>query len=176
MFGVGVETLAYFLELQPKDGQPQYVYVSLNAFTTDATKIGVPIQESGAYFQHPVTNLNIRSNVKGLVVGDGIAVGNIEFWSGNYGPDNAANVPGASSQVLDFGDSAASDPNGYGSMQIHNTAELQTIFAFNHWNEGENADLGIGNNPGTNPDRTFARNAKNYDSKRLRVLVRIRQK
>lgn len=171
-FGRPFDRIAYFLELQPKGGQPQYVYVSMNAFASDAKKIGVPTAESGARFQQSLTNLNIWSNVKGVEVGDGIATGNIEFWSGNYGPDNAALVPGASSQLLDFGDSPASALSGYGSMQIHNTVARQTIFAFNHWSEGENADLGIGNNTSGNPDWTFSQNAKTYTAKRLRVLVR----
>ena len=171
-FSKPFDRIAYFLELQPKDGQPQYVYVSVNAFASDAKKIGVPTAESGARFQQSLTNLNIWSNVKGVELGNGIASGNIEFWPGNYGPDNAALVPGASSQLLDFGDSPASAPSGYGSMQIHNTVARQTVFAFNHWSEGENADLGIGNNTSGNPDWTFSQNAKAYTAKRLRVLVR----
>jgi sialate O-acetylesterase len=169
------DRIAYFLELQPKEGAAQYVYVSMNAFTSDARKIGVPTAESGAHFQQAVTNLNLHSNVKGLATGPSIATGNIEFWSGNYGPENAAQVPGASAQTLDFGDSPAPNPDGYGSMQVHHTAERQTIFALNHWSEGENADLGIGNNSSGNPDWTFARNAQKYASARLRILVRTQR-
>lgn len=164
--------IAYFLELQPMSGSPQFVYVSLKAFTADPKKIGVPTFESGAHFQQNVSELNIWSNVKGVAVGKGIATGNIEFWSSNYGPDNAANVPGASSQTLDFGDSTSGPANGYGSMQIHNTAARQTIFALNHWSEGGNADLGIGNSSSAHPDWTFTGNAKTYRTARLRVLVR----
>jgi len=163
--------IAYFLELQPKNGPMQYVYVSMQAFTSDAKRIGVPTVESGASFQQNVTNLNVWSNVKDVVTGKGIAVGNMEFWSSNYGQDNSAHVPDASTQVFDFGDTPTGIPDGYGSMQIHNFNARQTIFAFNHWSEGANADLGIGNSSSSNPDWTFARNASTYLTGRLRILV-----
>jgi len=169
------DRIAYFLELQPGGGQPQYVYVSLKAFTADVKKIGVPTAEAGARFQQNLAEMNVWSNVKGVVTGKGLAGGNIEFWSSNYSPDNSANVPSASAQTFDFGDSPATDPNGYGSMQIHNHAAQQTLFAFNHWSEGANADLGIGNSSSANPDWTFTRNAQSYATKRLRVLIRYQR-
>lgn len=168
------DRIAYFLELQPKNGPAQYAYVSMSAFTADVTKIGVPTAESSARFQQNVADMNVWSNVKGVTTGKGLTGGNLEFWSSNYGPDNSANVPDASSQTLDFGDAPAADPNGYGSMQVHNHGERQTIFAFNHWSEGDNADIGIGNSSSTNPDWTFTRNAQSYPLRRLRVLVHIK--
>lgn len=168
------DRIAYFLELQPNNEPAQYVYVSLDAFTADLKKLGVPTPESGAWFQQNVTNLNIWSNARDLVTGRGIAVGNMEFWSSNYGAENSAQVPNASSQTFDFGDTPAGIPDGYGSMQIHNFNARQTLFAFNHWSDGETADLGIGNNPSGNPDWTFARNARAYATKRLRVLVHLK--
>jgi len=56
-------------------------------------------------------------------------------------------------------------------MQVHNHDAKQTIFALNHWREGQRADLGIGNSPTGNPDWTFTANAGNYKFKKLRVLV-----
>ena len=126
---------------------------------------------TGAHFQQNVANLNVYSNVKGIVTGTGLAGGNIEFWPNNYGPANAAQVPNASAQVWDFGDQLSGPAAGYGSMQVHNHDAKQTLFALNHWNEGSRADLGIGNQPKNNPDWTFAANAGSYKAKRLRVLV-----
>lgn len=163
--------IAYFLELQPKNGPAQYLFVSVPAFTADVKKIGVPTAESGARFQQNLAAMDVRSNVKGIVTGTGLTGGNIEFWSSNYGPENSVPVANASGQTFDFGDTPAGDPNGYGSMQIHNYGERQTLFAFNHWSEGRGADLGIGNNPNGNPDWTFTRNAADYTTGRLRVLV-----
>jgi sialate O-acetylesterase len=172
--GKPLERIAYFLELSGNNGDTQYLYVSMDAFTQDLNKIGIPTVASGARFQQDVQNLNVYSNVKGIVAGTGLTGGNLEFWPNNYGPANEANVPNASAQVYDFGDQPADPLDGYGSMQIHNHAAKQTLFALNHWREGSHADLGIGNQPTGNPDWTFAGNAGTYQTKRLRVLVKVR--
>ncbi|MFO1497496.1 MAG: hypothetical protein U1G07_03705 [Verrucomicrobiota bacterium] len=81
-------------------GAVQYVWVSMDGFTSDASKIGVPT--SGAFFQGAVANMNVESSVPGQFSGVG---GNVEFWPGDYGPN--VNVAGASGSVYDFGDRAA---------------------------------------------------------------------
>ncbi|HRZ99230.1 MAG TPA: sialate O-acetylesterase [Candidatus Paceibacterota bacterium] len=164
--------IAYFLELQTSDGNTQYLYVSMDAFTDSADKIGIPTAASGGHFQQNVANLNVYSNVRGIVTGTNMSGGNIEFWSGNYATENSANVPNASGQVYDFGDQPADPADGYGSMQVHNHAARQTLFAINHWREGSKADIGIGNQSTGNGDWTFASNANQWTAKRLRVLVR----
>ena len=68
-------------------------------------------------------------------------------------------------------DETAPPEDGYGSMQVHNFAAGQTLFAINHWVVGAGADLGIGNGPNAT-DWTFSGNAAMYSSKRLRVFVR----
>ena len=109
----------------------------MNAFTPDAAKFGVPHLATGAFFQQPVANMNVASNVAGIMTGTGLAGGNIEFWSTNYLQNNSARVPGASSATFDFGDQPASGGSGdYGSMQIHNSAAAQTLLAFNNWGGG----------------------------------------
>lgn len=168
------DRVAYFLELQTADRNTQFVYVSMDAFTDAAAKLGVPTLKSGIRFQQNVANLNVWSNVKGIVTGTGLAGGNIEFWPGNYGDANSAGVPNASAQVYDFGDQPSDPADGYGSMQVHNHDARQTLFAVNHWREGKGADVGIGNAPSGNPDWTFAANAGSYPVKRLRVLVRCK--
>jgi len=166
------DRVAYFLELQTPDRNTQYVYVSMDAFTDDAAKLGVPTFRSGVCVQRTAANLNVYSNVKGVTTGSGLAGGNIEFWPGNYGTANSGNVPSASAEVYDFGDQPSDPADGYGSMQVHRHDARQTLFAINHWREGKGADLGIGNQPTGNPAWTFAANAGTYPAKRLRVLVR----
>ena len=83
-------------------------------------------------------------------------------------------MPNASPEVYDFGDQATDPADGYGSMQVHNHDAKQTLFAVNHWMEGNGADVGIGNQPSGNPDWTFAKNAGTWKSGRLRVLVRCK--
>jgi sialate O-acetylesterase len=166
------DRIAYFLELQKTNGTTDYLFVSMDAFTHDLGKIGVPTVSSRAHFQQDVANMDVYSDVKGIETGIGIAGGNIEFWPNNYSTANSAHVPNASGDVYDFGDEPTDPENGYGSMQVHNHDAKQTLFAINHWTAGDGADLGIGNQPKGNPDWTFASNARTYEVKRLRVLVR----
>lgn len=56
-------------------------------------------------------------------------------------------------------------------MQIHNFGARQTIFAYNNFSAGGNADIGIGNQPSGNPDWTFSANAKNCEKATLYVFV-----
>jgi sialate O-acetylesterase len=146
----------------------------MDAFTDSLGKIGLPTVESGAHFQQNVSHMNVFSNVKGIAAGPNLAGGNIEFWPNNYGQGNGGNVPNASASVFDFGDEPNGPEDGYGSMQVHNHAAKQTLFAVNHWREGKGADLGIGNRPSENTDWTFAGNAGSYQAKRLRVLVHFK--
>ncbi len=164
------DRIAYYIELGSKD-EPQYLFVSTEAFTDDIKKVGVPSLASKASFQQLLNNMEVYSNVKGIATGSGLK-GNIEFWPNNYGPANAKNVPNASAQGYDFGDQMSDPLDGYGSMQIHNYVAKQTLFAVNHWAAGKGADLGIGNRPDQqNSDWTFAGNAGSYELKRLRVFV-----
>jgi sialate O-acetylesterase len=169
-----IDRIGYAMELTDANGSTQWVYVSMDAFTTDLTKIGVPTLVSGAVFQQNLSHLDVFSNVPGIVTGEGLAGGNIEFWPNNYTGTNSNDVPNASDTKFDFGDEMTQPADGYGSMQIHNHDAKQTLFAVNHWRDGEHADLGIGNSSGANPDWTFAANADSYTTKRLRVFVRVK--
>ncbi len=169
------DRIAYFLELQQPDKPVQYVFVSMDAFTDDLSKIGIPTVASKAKFQQRVANTNVVSNVNGIVTGEGLAGCNIEFWPDNYGPINSANIPNASAQIWDFGDQPSDPVDGYGCMQIHNFEAKQTIFALNQWKStGAGCNLGIGNSTSDERTRdwTFVANGASYSSKRLRVMVR----
>lgn len=166
------DRVAYFVELEGQDGSNQDVFVSMDAFTSHASKIGIPYFGSGEFYQQNVTNMDVYSNVGNIVTGTGLSGGNIEFWPNNYAQNNSAGVPNASSEVFDFGDQPTESSDGYGSMQVHNHDAKQTLFAINHWSEGLHADVGIGNQAQGNPDWTFAGNASGYAAMRLVVLVR----
>ena len=165
-----IDKIAYALILNGKD----YIFVSMDPFTTDLGKIGVPDVSSKINFQQKVKNMFVKSNVKGVKNGNFPEDGNIEFWSNNYGPVNASKVPGASSSKYDFGDQKSGGPLGYGSMQVHNSKAKQTIFAFNDFKSGKNADLGIGNNPKGHLDWTFANNAGKYQSAKLYIMIKTK--
>jgi len=168
------DRIAYFIELRRSEGEGQYLYVSMNAFTNDIKKIGVPTFASGARFQMNVENMSVFSNVQGIVIGTGITGGNIEFWPNNYSAGNGAKVPNADPNKHDFGDQFGNPPDGHGCMQVHNHDAKQTLFAINKWKAGGKAEIGIGNNPKGNPDWTFTETASSYRTKRLRVLVRCK--
>ena len=147
-----------------------FAWVSMDAFTADVNKIGIPTLGSGAFFEQPVTNMNVVSSVAGIVGGANLAGGNIEFWPSNSSPANSAAVPNASSAAYDWGDTPAQ--GNYGSMQVHNHDARQVIFAFNRWGgAGGVADVGIGNRAGNYLDWTFAQNATTYAVKTLQVYV-----
>ena len=165
--------IAYYLELTKADGGFDYVFVTMEPFTKEIGKIGVPDLDSKAKIQQKLSNVFVKSIVAGVKNGVFAEGCNIEFWGTNYGPENSASVPGASASLFDFGDSPA-DAGDYGSMQIHNYTEKQTIFAFNHWVVGAKADLGIGNSTGANPDWTFLANAGQYAGGKLLILVQTK--
>jgi serine/threonine-protein kinase len=173
----GFSRIAYYIELE-SGNKATWVYVSMDAFTDDVKKIGVPsrgpngsFDGPGGSFQQRVANMNVfASKNAGVTTGTGIATGNIEFWSTNYGGGNAAGIPGAKgSKVWDWGDAKVAG-GGYGSMQIHNYQARETLFAYNAWG-GANGEVGIGNQPTGNPDWTFSDNINTYNVKNLQVLV-----
>lgn len=168
----GISRIAYYLELGNGTDR-QWIWISMDAFTQILTKIGVPTLSSGAEWQMKVDNMNVETNVAGIVTGTGITTGNIEFWPYNYGRGAALEDIGGDSYLYDFNDTNEGT-NNYGSMQIHNYGEGQTLFAYNDWG-GNTAyqydDVGIGNNPVNNPDWTWQQNAGSFSLKSLEVWV-----
>lgn len=179
--------VAYYLELRESKGPLRYVWVSMDSFTQNSTKMGIPTLASGAVFQQNVTNMNVYSDVSAIVAGTGMTGGNIEFWPYGYNPTNKVGVPGANDAVFDFGDQSSGGGN-YGSMQIANHDAGQMLISLNGWGRNNTGlDLGIGNNllyctdtsalinsfTSINPDWTFRGNAGAYTVKRLQVYVTV---
>ncbi len=172
-----IDRVAYYMELQTPGGERQWAYASMDAFSNDSNKLGVPFAATGAFFQQNVSNMNVFSNKSGIVQGTALETGNIEFWAGNYGRTNVAGVPGADNDLYDTGDQfSTSKPIGYGSMQIHNHADgaNQTVMAYNAWGNNNDNNIGIGNNPaaGSHPDWTFTYNGDQYEIANMFVMVK----
>jgi hypothetical protein len=189
--------VGYYMELSGATN-PNYpngwVFVSFDAstLTNKASMLGVPSTNSGEFYQENLVNMNVFSNVPGIVTGTAISTGNIEFWPSNYNQANTRSagnggpVTNASGSAYDFGDGGAGTTAGHGSMQIHNydldgagpgTAG-QTLFAYNAWGTVRVSELGIGNNPNTAqaPDWTVTVNADDagaWTSRTLQVVVLI---
>ncbi|MGV3663476.1 MAG: GDSL-type esterase/lipase family protein [Prosthecobacter sp.] len=163
--------VAYYLETQKPGAAAQYVWVSMQAFTQNRRKLGIPTVPSTAVYQRTVNDMEVLSNVAGITTGSGITTGNIEFWPTDYGVENGLAIPGADATKYDFGDTRRTT-GSFGCMQVHNHGASQTLFAINHWGaDGNTLDVGIGNSTGSAPDWTNAANAGTYFKRRLHVLV-----
>ncbi len=175
--GFTFDRVAYHLELQEPGGERMFVYVSMPALALTAPQVGIPHSGTGVAFQQYIQNINVVSNHPQLEGLSTLDTGSIEFWPSNYGTTNVLGVPNANDALYDSGDQSSGGA-GYGSMQIHDYATNQTLFAYNAWGVGGGpSDLGIGNNPASSgnnvhPDWTFAQNAGSYSLKTLSILVR----
>ncbi len=171
------DRVAYYLELTDLDGT-RWVYVSMDAFTADPGELGVPHnRDNRVIHQRNVSNLNIASNVPGIVTGTFLDGGNIELWAGDYrGRDDAGRFA-ADDDLYDWGDGPGGSFAGYGSFQIHNALARQTLLAWNRWgvDDGFPDDIGIGNRLTDHPDWTFAGNAGGFIKRELVILVRPRK-
>ena len=173
--------VGYYLELAANVGDPvQYVYASFDAagFSTQASKLGVPAASTGAVYQQKVTNMNVVSNVPGIVTGTGLTTGNVEFWPTNYSQATGLAGIGGDGSKFDYNDTRSATGN-HACMQIHNhgtgTDLPQTLFGFSDWggnNPTHDVELGIGTNTGAgDPDWTFSNTGANWAVKTLQVVV-----
>jgi sialate O-acetylesterase len=167
-----VKKVAYFLALKGKMGDVQYAFVSMDPFSQDLKELGVPVKSVGKIFQQKVTGVEVKSNVKTLKTGMFDEGCNIEFWDCNYVAGNSTQVPNADDKTWDFGDSPNLEKSpGYGSMQIHNHEEKQSIICFNKFVSGRACDVGIGNSKGESRDWTLTSSAREYAGGELKVLI-----
>ena len=165
--------VAYYLELEKADGSIKYAWVSMDKFTNDVSKLGVPTRASGAVFQRYVSNLKVWSNQETVKPGEK-ARGNIEFWPYNYAATPSLGAGVAKQDCYDVDDTCSYEWD-YASMQIHDTDALTPIICYNYWGNGDNdACLGIGAGPvydWSSRDWTMAYNAGDYLRRRLEVYV-----
>lgn len=169
--GKSIERIAYFLHLVGTDGAIRWVYAEMDPFTQNLDLIGAPTPE--ASFQQDLGNLLVKTNVAGLPNGN-LDKGAIELWACNYGTPNGRNLPNAKGDRYDFDDTPATNTNpGYGCLQIHDAASGTTLLAYNNQRAGRDADVGIGNCPGEQPDWTFSKSAQTCTNGRLLVLVKV---
>ncbi len=174
---IGVfDRVAYCLELDDGSGL-EWAWTSMDDFTGGTvTHTGVPVISTGATFETGVAGLsdmNVFSNVAGVVTGSGITTGSLEFFHHSALTTADSGLPGANSATFDY-DDTKNVARAFGQMQVHNYVAQQTIFGYNGWDAPFSIDdVGIGNNPGTHPDWSGESNASTYTVRRnLRVFVR----
>ena len=175
---VKYDRVAYLLELKSRNQEDyRWVWVSMDKFTDDLTKIGVPTVRNDGLIQTLVANLHVEAGVTSgdLPVKTGNwADGNIEFSPFNYAADPTMNLDGGSG-AFDFDDKLDRDSSGnagYACMQVHNYRERETVFAFNHYNWDATPGVTIGNAAGVDTDGTWLANAGDFEILNLRVFVR----
>ena len=170
------DRVAYCLVLK-KDQTTQYVWTAFDTMTVNPKALGVPVAAKGYAFQQKVNNLVVKSNVDGVTEGT-FDDGNIEFWAASYNSPVSLGGLDGSGSLFDFDDTPESPltRQGYGSMQVHNYSEKQTLWAINNWgNDNKGLCIGIGNSTGDSrsTDWTFLENsAKSWTTRTLYVFVR----
>lgn len=174
----GLDRVAYYLELRRPNEPMRFVWASMDVFTNRVESLGLPNAAWGGAFQRTVDRMNVFSNVRGLPDGTNLVGGAIEFWWGDYLPDNGASMVEARSDSYDWGDQFRGDVpssrSNYGSMQVHYPPAGRVLLAFNGFGgHGGIADVGIGNRPGSlDVDWSLAANAASYVERRMYVLGR----
>ena len=190
--GVLYDRIGYYMEYAATADTPlTYVYVSMDAFTDDITKIGVPDKTTGVSYQKMVKNLEITTNVTAaqgkLTDGNGAQMtagttyttenGYIEFFPSAYVCSKGPTINGGSGVIYDINDKTVS--GSYGSMQVHNLDTGETVFALNNF-DGAKA-FGIGTNPNaaasvtgtkSQADWTFDSVKSNYATGNIYMFVR----
>lgn len=169
------DRVAYYLELANADGTSRWVYASMDAFTTVPKQLGIPHHLlNSVKHQRLVENLNVFSNVQGLVTGTSLDGGSVEMWPSNYQEGRTGFYAGDGG-TYDWDDNSATATDaGFGSFQLHHPLSQQVIFAYNHWGvaDGTNDDIGIGNRSTSHRDHTFAASTGNFTARKLVILTR----
>lgn len=121
--------------------------------------------------QRNVTNMRVASNYPGVVNKTGLS-GRLEIWPGNYGQGFSGLLPQGNAGSYDFDDWGESTP-GYGSFQVHNLRDRQTVLAWNNHGNSQ-PDVGFGNGPNS-PDWTFNSDLFRQSSS-WKLSIYVRQK
>ena len=185
----GFDRVAYALHLVGTNGDEQWVWASMDAWTDDASKIGIPCVRRANTWQCYVDNLFVASGHTGGTAPDlrtgSFPRGNIEFFTASYSTASAKGIPGADGSVYDFGDSNGSQTEGdtYCSLQVHDYLGGKTVFVVDELGghkldgtaKGGSPGVGIGNCPAAiskHKDWTFVHNAAQFSTRDLYIFVR----
>ncbi len=151
--------VAYHLALDQDE-----VWIEMDAFTQDATQLGVPVN---SVFDMPIKNVlvfSFASNQNSILTKTG---GHIQLWSNCYDADG----DGGAFDGLDA--IQTSQPNCYGTMQVN--VDGSPVLSFHRWaNSGSSNLLDLGIGPSSDPkhtDWTFAKNSADFSTRRLEVYA-----
>lgn len=123
--------------------------------------------------QKNVTNLVVTSDWSGVKTGS-FALGRIEIWPYNYDQTQSGLLPQGLGNSYDFDDLYRTIADGWGSYQVHNLTDTQTIMAWNNHSigmYGQQVDLGFGSAPSGGPDWTFGNSLNLWNKTNFKVQV-----
>ena len=153
--------------------------------TTNATAIAtiqnLSIPTNSVYthiVQANVSDLNVFSDHPSVTDGRGLN-GRLEIWGRDYTWGLSGLTPAGSSGNYDYDDTPVA--GSYGSFQVHNISNLQTVFAWNRHQFAQVSDLNYGTNTtsSANPDSTFCYmggtygTCPSYSAFRLQIYANI---
>jgi hypothetical protein len=185
-----IARIAYCMELQNATRGYHWVYASMDPFTSDIGKVGVPTADRATMWQTYVSNLNIYAseNIANPVVTTGVGHRQRQHrvLAQQLRPGQHAGHPGCAQQAerherVRFRRRVC---RRHGrprlDAEFHNYLSGHTVFAMNAFGtNGRTPCLGIGNNTtftmadGTqDPDWTFYYNAGLYTVKNIYVLAK----
>jgi hypothetical protein len=153
--GNTISKIRYVMELTVG---PTTYYADVSFDAWDGVSVaGLQIPDGGAdkafILQRNVTNMSVTSNYPGVVNGTGLA-GRLEIWPGNYWTYLSGLLPSGNSGSYDFDDLGETYP-GFGSFQVHNLRDSQTVLAWNNHQVNQTPNVGFGNSSSGHSDWTF---------------------
>ena len=159
-------------------GTLRYADVSFDKWAgATITNLAVPDLNDARIIKTNVTNLSVDSNWPGfagvagpVTTGSGKS-GRLELWPWDYGTATSTVSPAGDGSIYD-NDDTPTGANRYGSFQVHNLTDSQTVLAWNH-HYTASADIGFGNNLGnSHPDWTF-QGSTNFDTSTWKMQIFI---
>lgn len=159
-------------------GTLRYADVSFDKWAgATISGLAVPDMNDTRVIKQNVSNLSIESNWPGfagaasaVTTGSGKS-GRVELWPWNYSQTTTGILPAGNGAAYDNDDTSLNDGN-YGSFQVHNLTDNQTVLAWNRHMDA-NPDIGFGNYLGSsNTDWTFAQKT-NFDLSTWKLQIFI---
>ncbi len=160
------------------NGTLRYADVTFDKWSgANIANIAIPDLADARVIKTNVSNLSIDSNWPGFAsVASGVTTGSgksgrLELWPYDYNTATTGISPAGNGSIYDNDDTSAGSA-AYGSFQVHNLTDSQTVLAWNHHGIA-NPDIGFGNNLGsTHTDWTFMGNTNfNLTTWKLQVFV-----
>ena len=169
-FSGDIDTVTYRMEYE-LGGTTYYAEATFDSWDgLTISDLKIPDSSSTALaIQRVVNNMSVSSNIdgtynstygsSGVTTGSG-KTGVLEIWYRNYGTESAISDIGGNNSNYDYNDTR-SGSGEYGSFQVHNLTDTETVFAWNR-HEQPKQDIGFGNNTNSqHSDWTFQNNYNN---------------